>query len=51
MKTNFLSYRRSNPIGYLIIIPGLLGERIVSEAVHLDVAVGVHLLIAQLLIV
>lgn len=34
---------------YLIIIPSLLGERVVPETVHLDVAVDVQLLIGQLL--
>lgn len=34
----------------LIIIPCLLGERVVPEAVHLDVAVSVELLIAKLLV-
>lgn len=35
---------------YLIIIPSLIGDRVVSEAIHFDVAIDVQLLIAQLLI-
>lgn len=36
---------------YLIIIPSLLGERVVPKTVHLDIAIHIQLLIAQLLVV
>lgn len=40
-----------NTNNYLIIVPSLLGERVVAKTVHLDIAIHVELLIAQLLVV
>lgn len=49
-RTGILFRRIPVETSYLIIIPSLIGDRVVSEAIHFDVAIDVQLLIAQFLV-